>query len=145
MALTSGGDGSPVAVDLVAGLTYPIVKLATGDAGTVTPVTSTNRVPTDARISSSATAAALGLVANVTGYGNLRVTTEPGSLFSDPMDGVTIDTTSRWNAPVVVSGMTVTQATGGQIITTNTTNSASAFIDSARPRTLVEPRYDAFP
>lgn len=82
------------------------------------------------QITGSATASALALAASVTAYGNLRISAEPTQLFNDPFDGVVIDTTDRWNAAVVTGGMTVTQVGGGLSVTTNTTASASAFIDS---------------
>lgn len=81
------------------------------------------------QLTGGTTSAALGLGSTVTAYGSLRVTPEPTQLFNDPFDGSVIDTTNRWNAPVV-SGFTVTQANGGLTVNTNTTANNSAFIDS---------------
>lgn len=81
------------------------------------------------QLTGGATSSALGLGSTVTAYGNLRVTAEPSGLFNDPFDGATIDTTNRWNTPVV-SGFTVTQSGGGLSVNTNTTVNNSGFIDS---------------
>lgn len=81
------------------------------------------------QLTGSTTSTALGLGSSVTAYGNLRITAEPTSIFNDPFDGAVIDTTNRWNAPVV-SGMTITQSSGDLITTTTTANSNSAFIDT---------------
>ena len=81
------------------------------------------------QLTGSTTSTALGLGSSVTAYGNLRITAEPTSIFNDPFDGATIDTTNRWNAPVV-SGMTITQSSGDLVTTTTTVNSNSAFIDT---------------
>lgn len=64
--------------------------------------------------------AAAGLFATVSAYGYARVTTEPGGLFGDGFDGVTIDTTNRWNTPIG----TVTQ-TGGALTVGNATVSTT--------------------
>jgi hypothetical protein len=67
--------------------------------------------------------AALGLYAQVTPYGRLKVSAEPGSLFVDAFDGVTVDTTNRWT----LSGTAVpTQAAGTMTLNGGTTNSASS-------------------
>lgn len=88
--------------------------------------------PTDGytQLTGGAISKALGLGSTVTAYGNLRVTTEPGNIFNDPFDGATIDTTDRWNAAALTGTFTVTQASGGLVITTNTTTTHSAYIDT---------------
>lgn len=54
-----------------------------------------------------------GDMAGVTGYGFLQATGEPATLFYDPFDGSTIDTTHRWNAAIVSgAGAAVTQTNG---------------------------------
>ncbi len=81
------------------------------------------------QLTGSATASALGIASSITAYGNLRVTTEPSTLFNDPFDGAVIDTTNRWNA-ATVSGMTVAQASGGLVITGTLVAGNSAYIDT---------------
>lgn len=67
--------------------------------------------------------AALGLYAQVTPYGRLKVSAEPGSLFVDAFDGAVVDTTNRWT----LSGTAVpTQAAGIMTLNGGTTASASS-------------------
>lgn len=67
--------------------------------------------------------AALGLYAQVTPYGRLKVSGEPGGLFVDAFDGATVDTTNRWT----LSGTAVpTQAAGVMTLNGGTTASASS-------------------
>lgn len=75
-------------------------------------------------------------VASINGVNRMQVSAEgaaqvalPGSvLFSDPLDGSTIDTTYRWTSPVLVGGGTVTQNGNGSltIATGTTTGNAGA-------------------
>jgi hypothetical protein len=55
---------------------------------------------------------AAGLFATVSAYGYLRTAQEPSMVFTEPFDGVVLDTTNRWNA---ATG-TVSQANGAAAI-----------------------------
>lgn len=124
-----GSDGSLRDVDAANGLPVSITAGA-------------NRIGTT-QLTGGATSQTLGLGATVTAYGSLRVTEEPKSLFSDPFDGAAIDTTYRWNAPVV-STMTITQGSGSLAIGTTTTISNSAYIDSQPTFTSLGLNFVAF-
>ncbi len=136
------GAGGPLyrSTDLGVGLGhFPHVKVSFGASGLATDVTTTVGLPVAPLASSiriglmqltgGATSAALGLGGTFTAYGNMRVTAEPTGLFNDPFDGAVIDTTNRWNA-AVVSGMTVTQSSGGLNVNGTTVAGNSAFIDT---------------
>lgn len=135
---TSVADPMPVRVG--DGTTQITVKAAStaavaGDTALAVALHPTSPLPAGSsrmgmvQITGGSTSSALGLGATVTAYGNLRVTPEPTSLFNDPFDGGAIDVTDRWNT-AVVSGFTVTQASGGLTFTTNTTVNNSGYIDS---------------
>jgi hypothetical protein len=75
-------------------------------------------------------AAAVGLAADVTAYGSLRVQTEPAALFNDPFTGNTVDTTNRWITITSGAGAAVTQANGNITLTASTTANAYASLSS---------------
>jgi hypothetical protein len=79
-------------------------------------------------IVSNSTAAAAGITALVRADGALLVATDPTTLFQDPFDGGTIDTTNTWTTQV--STGTVTQSAGQLAISSSTTGSAYAAIYS---------------
>lgn len=67
--------------------------------------------------------AALGLLAQIQPYGALKVSIEPASLFVDPFDGATVDTTNRWT----LSGTAVpTQTAGSFTLNGGTTANATS-------------------
>lgn len=73
---------------------------------------------------------ALGsLLAQVLGYGSLRVTQDNPSEFYDPFD-TTIDTVYAWNAPAVGGSGSSSQATGGLTLSTGTSASSYATLGS---------------
>jgi hypothetical protein len=74
-------------------------------------------------------ALAQGMVGQVTSYGTLKVTTEGSELFVEPFDGTTIDTTNRWTQSLVTGG-TMTQASGSLTMTTSTVASRAAALTS---------------
>lgn len=69
--------------------------------------------------------------AQVSAEGALQVALPGSVLFSDPLDGSTIDTTYRWTAPVLGGGGTVTQNGNGTLtIATGTTTSNAGALTS---------------
>jgi len=71
-----------------------------------------------------------GTKASVTPTG-LNVSVPATMVFSDPLNGTVIDTTNRWNAPVLAGSGTVTQnGTSGLIFTVSTTANNAAQISS---------------
>jgi hypothetical protein len=82
--------------------------------------------PIDQRITTSASAVAAGIFAGITGYGILRTSPESTTIFTDPFDGGTIDTTNRW----AVTGTTASQASGVLTIANGTTASAFGALTS---------------
>lgn len=86
--------------------------------------------PLDTRITSSATARALGLVATTTGYGNLRVTAESTSLFADDTSLAELDTVDCWHVPETTGDMTLRQGAGTREFCTSTASGASVVLES---------------
>jgi hypothetical protein len=68
------------------------------------------------------------IYAQVTGYGNLRVTDEPSPILSEAFDA--LDTTTTWNTVTQVSGATVVQSAGIITLTGGTTALAIGSLDS---------------
>lgn len=62
--------------------------------------------------------------------GGLQVAPPGNSLLTDTFDGTTIDTTYRWNAPVLAGTGTMTQANGLLVAATGTTASNAAALSS---------------
>jgi hypothetical protein len=92
-----------------------MARYTTGGSG-YTTLTSPNALP-------------LGMIGQVTSYGTLKVTTEGSELFVEPFDGVVVDTTNRWNQ-TLVSGGTMSQASGSLTMSTGTTVSRAAALSS---------------
>jgi hypothetical protein len=70
-----------------------------------------------------------GIFANVTAWGTLRITNEPGTTFVDTFDGSTLDTTNRWNV-ASDGGGGYSVSNGAITLTTGTTASAWSVIQS---------------
>jgi hypothetical protein len=76
-------------------------------------------------------AAPAGLFAEVTGYGTLRVSNEPSSLFNDHFATGSLDTTNNWASPITSgAGAAVTVSGGSLTLTASTTASAYALLSS---------------
>ncbi len=65
---------------------------------------------------------ALGIFSQINPWGSLKVSVEPGALFVDQFDGVTVDTTNRWS----VGGTAPTQASGNFTLNGGTTANATS-------------------
>jgi hypothetical protein len=70
----------------------------------------------------SPNAKSLGLFAQVTGWGTIKVSDEPGAIFTDTFDGTTLDTTNKWS----VAG-TGSYSVSSGILTLSTGTTASAW------------------
>lgn len=68
--------------------------------------------------------------AYVTPFGTQAVTLPGSILLSDSMSGATLDTTYRWQSPVLAGGGTVTQANSSLALVTGTTASNAAAVSS---------------
>ncbi len=66
--------------------------------------------------------AALGFYAQVQPYGALKISLEPSSVFVDPFDGASVDTTNRWT----LSGTVPSQTAGNFTLNGGTTASATS-------------------
>lgn len=82
-------------------------------------------------ISTTLGSASTGIKANVSLLGALNTSIDPNLAFNDPFDAGVIDTTNRWNAPVVSGGGAVTQGSvAGLVISTGTSANAAAQLTS---------------
>lgn len=113
-------DATVIATDSVGGAEHQLVKLEFGAAGSVTQVSTTNRLPV-ANAVTSPNAQALGIYGTITGYGYQRVSDEPTSMFYDPLDS--LDTTDRWTA----KNSTGTAAVASGTLTVSSSTTASAY------------------
>ncbi len=85
--------------------------------------TTADTTTTQGTFISTPSMAALGFFAQVNPYGSLKVSVEPASLFVDPFDGATVDTTNRWT----LSGTAVpTQTAGNFTLNGGTTANATS-------------------
>lgn len=113
-AYTSGTANITLRASLVEG-NETLERFSTSGTG-YTTLTSPNALP-------------LGMIGQVTSYGTLKVTTEGSELFVEPFDGTVIDTTNRWTQTLVTGG-TMSQASGSLSMSTSTVASRAAALSS---------------
>jgi hypothetical protein len=136
MALTKGDSRrSPRALDLISGYTYPVVKLATGIEGTVTPVDPGNPIPVGGTALDSINAKTPDLVTSVPANNSsappTRVVGQDIWNCSFASVGASV-LSPEFITPVVGTGVGYSQAAGSLLITTGTSTNAEFFTRSVQ-------------
>lgn len=82
-----------------------------------------------------------GIYATLSAFGNLMVALDPLNIFSDPFEGVTVETTNRWTTTGTVAP---TQTTGSLFVNPAATASATSAITSLPTFTFTSPQSIGF-